>query len=247
METELFCASNGSTNLLNEYLTKTPSPFSSIAYESASMCLFIENLKDGNDTKHWKAYASGPAKSHQTQVYIGLGWAIAKINLSFYSVAGDLDISLQQYVADGCGYYDGSFKKRQTILNQQLPVYIPAELLPWYDQGMGRSLWYSCNANIEKIKNIMESFSGDRQSFMWKGLGIAVAYVGGCDDRLLSEIFKTANEHSVQLALGAALAVNSRIKAGTEAIETERCSKLWSALAANEAGKFYSKVEIENI
>ena len=85
----------------------------------------------------------GLALAHKAQVYIGLGWAIAKLNLPFLSVVERIEIRLYHRVADGCGYYDGSFRQRQTVINQQLPVYLPEAAMPVYEQGIGRSLWYT--------------------------------------------------------------------------------------------------------
>lgn len=241
METQLFCASNNSMDSLQEHLEKIVPPFNSIAYESASMSIIIKDFKEGNDSKNWLLFISGLAKAHQAQVYVGIGWAVAKMNLPFFAVAGKLESSLQVYVADGCGYFDASFKQRQTILNQQLPDYLPAELLPSYDQGIGRSLWYSCNADIEKMKNKIKSFPVDRRDSLWKGIGIAVAYVGGCCNSSLTEIYEAAGEHSGQLAIGAALAVKSRVNAGTATNDTDHCERMWFKLAADEAIKVETK------
>lgn len=236
--TQLFCATHSSMKSLLEYLEKIPATFRSIGYESASMAIALTGFENDMDTTEWQIFANGPAKVHQAQLYIGLGWAIAKLNLPFLSIVEKLDPLLHFRVADGCGYYDGSFRQRQSVMSQQLPVYLPIEVLSLYDQGLGRSLLYTCNAEIDKIKKTIETFSAKRHAALWRGIGIAVGYVGGCTDKVLKSIFDYAGEHGVQLACGAALAAKSRMDANSMTTDTGRCSRLWFTLAGKAVDMF---------
>ena len=238
LETQLFCVGNDDIESLTAYLRDIPSEFRSIAYESASMAIALKDLADYGELKNWLHYVIGPAKAHQAQVYVGLGWAIAKSKLPFLQVVEKTEAIYYHRVADGCGYYDGSFRQRQTVLSQQIPVYLPKAALPMYDQGVGRSLWYSCRADIDKVKTKIESFPKERQADLWRGVGIAVAYVGGCDDEYLQTLLKYAGPNGFQLACGAALAARSRTMANTMTADTNRCSRLWFALTAGETNIF---------
>ena len=239
--TQSFYATHGSMKSLVDYLEEIPATYRSIGYESASMAIALKGFENNIDTTEWLIFANGPAKAHQAQLYIGLGWAIAKLNLPFLSIAERLDPLLHFRVADGCGYYDGSFRQRQSVMSGQLPVYLPIDILSLYDQGLGRSLLYTCNADIDKIKKTIETFSAERQAALWRGMGIAVGYVGGCTDKLLKNIFDYAGEHGVQLACGAALAAKSRMDANSMTTDTDRCSRLWFTLAG-EAVKMFSVI-----
>lgn len=248
LDTQLFYAKQNNIDALLEYLEIIEPEFRSIGYESASMAIALKEIENfpltqqifpqKNKTAGWHLFSEGPALKHEAQVYIGLGWAVAKLNLPFLQVVQHLEPRLHYRVADGCGYYDGSFRQRQTILSQQVPLYLPASALPIYYQGVGRSLWYSSNADIDKVRSKIESFPPDRHGDLWRGIGIAVAYVGGCDDHTLKAIFEYAGEHQVQLACGAALAAKSRMKANTMTTDTDRCSRLWYKFAAVEANMF---------
>ena len=149
-------------------------------------------------------------------------------------------------VADGCGYYDGSFRQRQTVINQQVPVYLPEAKMPMYDQGIGRSLWYTNNTDISNIRTKIESFPASRHASLWRGMGIAVAYVGGCDEHTLTTLWEYAATNGIQLARGAALAVRSRMLANTTTKDTDQCSRLWFRLSANAANLFSSDPNIDN-
>jgi len=233
LDTQLFYATHNNMPALIEYLEKVESDFSSIAYESASMLIALKDIEAGNFPAGWLSFAEGPALPHKAQVYVGLGWAIAKLNLPFLDTLKGFDEKMYFRIADGCGYYDGSFRKRQTVLSQQLPGYLPAEALPIYDQGVGRSIWYTAKTDILKIQSMIETFPVNRQPGLWRGIGIAVAYVGGCTESELKTLWQGAGINGNQLAIGAALAAKSRMQAHTITGDTERCSLLWFTLAGD--------------
>jgi hypothetical protein len=235
LETQLFYAKHDDLPALIEYLENTEKEFSSIAYESASMAIALKDFENETFPHEWLLFANGPAAAHQAQVYVGLGWAIAKFNFPFLTAIENLHSRFYFRIADGCGYYDGSFKTRRTVTNQELPVYLPAATLPIYDQGIGRSIWYTEKADIHKIRSKIETFVNSRHADLWRGVGIAVAYVGGCDDADLKTLLKYASTNAVQLACGAALAARSRTMANTMTEDTDRCSRLWFTLIADGA------------
>lgn len=248
LDTQVFYAKYDNIGTLIEYLENTELEFRSIGYESASIAIALKEMENfpfthqifpqKNAPAGWYFFSEGPALKHKAQVYIGLGWAVAKLNLPFLQVVQHLETRLHYRVADGCGYYDGSFRQRQTVINQQVPVYLPEAAMSIYDQGVGRSLWYTSNADINKIHSKVDGFPASRHADLWRGIGIAVAYVGGCDDNTIKAIFEYAGEYRVQLACGAALAAKSRMEANTLTTDTNRCSRLWLKFAAGEANMF---------
>ncbi len=245
LETQLFYADHNNINKLYLYLKKFETEFISVGYESASMAIALKDFEENNDLLRWKVFAGG-TKLHKAQVYIGLGWAIAKRNIIFSSIIDHLDPKLYYRVADGCGYYDGSFKQRQTVINQHTPVYLPATALAVYYQGVGRSLWYTSNADIITVIKKIKSFPYSRRAALWRGIGVAVAYVGGCDDIYLKSIFEHAGNDGMQLASGAALAAKSRIDANTMTRDTNRCYRLWFHLAERDNMPSIPSVSSEN-
>lgn len=238
LDTQLFYAKQDNIDALITYLENIEPVYRSIAYESASMAIALKGFENNLDLNAWLFYAKVPALAHEAQVYIGLGWAIAKLNIPFLSVVEKIETRFYHRVADGCGYYDGSFRQRQTVMSQQLPVYLTEAALPIYDQGVGRSLWYTNNADIDKIRIKVAGFPASRHSDLWRGVGIAVAYVGGCDDGTLKTLLQYAATNSIQLTCGAALASRSRMEANTMTADTDHCSRLWFELTAGEVNMF---------
>ncbi len=235
LETQLFYAKHDNMPALIEYLQHTEKEFSSIAYESASMAIALKDFEADTFPLEWLLFANGPAAVHHAQVYVGLGWAIAKSNVPFLNAVEKLNTQFYFRIADGCGYYDGSFKRRQTILNQQQPAYLPASALSMYDQGIGRSIWYTEKTDVHQIRTKIESFAVGRHGDLWRGVGIAVAYVGGCDNADLKTLWQYAAINGFQLACGAALAAGARLMANTMTPDTNRCSRLWFTLTVANA------------
>lgn len=229
LNTQQFYELNDPTVLL-EYLKSIKPEFRSIGYEAASMDIAVNDFEKEKELSIWLLFANGPAIAHKAQVHVGLGWAIAKMNLPFLSAVEKIEQQLYYRIIDGCGYYDGFFRSRHVIVNQELPGYMPKEAMNFYDQGLGRNLWYSLNADINLVKNTIENFDSARQAAMWRGVGIAVAYVGGVDEQDLKTIFNLATKNSLQLTMGAALAAKSRIEANTLIADTTLCSQLWFQL-----------------
>ncbi len=234
LETQLFYATHANMPALIEYLENTEPEFRSIAFESISMAIAIKDIEAGTFPAGWLAFANGGALPHKAQVYVGLGWAIAKLRLPFLEILAKLDTHMYFRIADGCGYYDGSFRRRHTVLSLQLPHYLPVAALPIYDQGVGRSIWYTAKTDINKIQNMIETFPVNRRAGLWRGIGIAVAYVGGCKETELKTLWQLAGINGHQLAIGAALAARSRVQANTITTDTDNCSRLWYKLAAGE-------------
>lgn len=234
LETQLFYAKHDEMPALIAYLSDTEKEFSSIAYESASMAIALKSFEAETFPHEWLLFASGPAAAHHAQVYVGLGWAIAKFNFPFLTAVIKLDSKFYFRIADGCGYYDGSFKHRRTVTNKELPVYLPDAAMPMYYQGVGRSIWYTEKTDIHHICSKIESFAAERHADLWRGVGIAVAYVGGCDDADLKTLLQQAATNGFQLACGAALAARSRTIANTMTADTNRCSRLWYTLTVDD-------------
>ena len=191
-------AQQNDLTILIEYLENTDAQFRSIAYEGAAMALA---LKDIEHLKDWNAFVTHADKKQLKHLYIGLGWAFAQLNHSPIPLFEKLDPGFRFYVFDGYGYYDGLLRQRTSVKNKKLPFEFNAQQLEAYDQGIGRSLWYTFKGEEKKIKEIVNTFSSIRHSALWKGIGIACAHVGGCDETKLRSLLVCAGEYQKELAI----------------------------------------------
>jgi hypothetical protein len=161
------------------------------------------------------------AKKHTKQVLIGIGWAIAQEKNRSLIFTEMFDEAMLYSIWDGCGYYDGFLRQRQTIKNQNRLTYIDPKDYKAYDEGIGRSLWYLSKGDTEKVQKMVQGFSVDRHSDLWRGIGIACSYVGGFDESTLVSLRISAGEHAKQLYIGNAMVKASRMEAASPTIDME--------------------------
>jgi hypothetical protein len=208
--------------------------FRSIAYEAVAMCLGLNDLKAEDGLVSWRAFLESQNHLNDTQVHVGLGWAFAQQSIDPTPFLSGLEQMFRYRVLDGYGYYEGIFRKRKSILSQQKPEWKDEVASGAYDQGLGRSLWYLNHGKVDEAQTMLEKFPAERHADLWRGLGIAVAYVGGCDEKTLGQIFKSADTNKAQLATGAFMALVSRHYAGYVSEGTAFTCRLWCKQSADK-------------
>lgn len=233
-EAKEFGSSEKNLDVLIDYLERTENEFRSIAYEGASMTIALMDLEQKNTLNVWYTFNDRAAK-HTAQTHAGLGWALAQQNRSALPFLESLAPLLRFRVIDGCGYYDGIFRQRQSIKGQKIPEELNKTMLQAYDQGIGRSLWYACKGDLKKLEELISLFPTDRHAALWIGIGVASAYVGGCDENLLNALFSASQKHQAQLATGAILAARARVQAKAITTDVELACRVWCRTSAQNA------------
>jgi len=218
---------------LSDLLVNSDAYFRSVAYEGAAMGLALRNSTNNDATfSEWSDFAANEGALHTVQVHIGLGWALAEKDSPLKLPAGCTDTDA---VLDGYGYYFGLLRRRPTVRQQTIPETISPVLLPAFDRGLGRSLWYISKGDLELLLQMMAAFDPARHPNLWRGVGIASTYVGGCSNVQLAALWTAANHHQSQLADGARRAAKSRFKAQTTLEDADMVCKQWLGLSASEA------------
>lgn len=206
--------------LTDQYLESFENSFQSVAYEAAAMTAGLIDIEQQDISfTRWNKILSGNGQKHATQIHIGLGWAFAQSNINPLRHIASFDPFNYYRIFDGYGYYEGFFRKRKALTNREIFTSSDVIAQNAYYQGLGRSLWYSCKADIAFASSTISSFPQQFQKDMWRGLGIAIAYVGGCNTALLTDIVKTVGVYRPQLAAGVAMGTISRIKSDSLANE----------------------------
>lgn len=223
---ELFSQIAHQHNLVQKLNSYNPE-FRSVAFEAASMCIALKDLKSEMALPNWKNFLYLFASAHTTQFYIGLGWALAQQQLSPNLFWDELKTNYRHRVLDGYGYYEGMFRRRKSMLQQLYPDWCNERCLPHYDQGLGRSIWYVSKANIQTSADTVVAFQQNRQAALWRGIGTAVAYAGGCTENELRELQHAAGIYASELFNGATLAANSRKEADCMTDSTALALQLW--------------------
>lgn len=246
-EVKAFCEQENDLENIIGTLDQSPKDFISIAYEGASMVLALRDFSESMQLVEWTKFAQHPhAQQHLAQVYVGLGWAVAQEQIKLDSLLEQLPSFWGTKTADGSGYYDGIFRHRQTIRGLELPKYISKEALPVYDQGLGRSLWYLTKGVPEQTKNLLFTFPKERHSDLWRGVGLACAYVGGVEESTLQALFEEARDDKKSLIIGGLLAMKARFEAQCMTENAELCIRVWSKKTASLLQDLFSEEEKKN-
>ncbi len=123
-----------------------------IAYEGAGMGLMLlDSLFPYK--KRLPAFIHGPGASYRCLVYIGAGLVLPRVPVNPARFLAKQDPFLRWLVMDGYGFYQGFFawEKHGRDVSQVPRSVCAATRRRGFDQGVGRSLWFSTGANVERI------------------------------------------------------------------------------------------------
>jgi enediyne biosynthesis protein E3 len=192
-----------------------------IAYEGAGMGLMLLDSL-GPWKKRLKAFIDGPGAAYDWLLYIGAGLVLPRVPRRPDGFLAQLDPFLRWFVMDGYGFYEGFFSGRRSIDAQVIPARITGYGRRAFDHGLGRSVWFSTGANVERIVATITAFPEARQADLWGGIGLACAYAAGVVDREAIKILQTAaGPYRAQMAAGAAVAAKFRMQTGGSAAHTD--------------------------
>jgi hypothetical protein len=199
-----------------------------IAYEGAGMGLMLlDSLFPYK--KRLPAFIHGPGAPYRCLVYIGAGLVLPRVPTDPGRFLARQDPFLRWLVMDGYGFYEGFFSWRDTVEQHRTPRRIRGYAARAFDQGVGRSLWFSTGANVDRIIDTINAFPSRRQGDLWSGIGLACAYAAGVmDGDAIVTLFKAADRHRSDFAAGTAVASIFREQSGQNAPHTDlACEVVW--------------------
>lgn len=222
---------------LSGFLSGVQPEFRTVAYEAASMGLYQRDLKKQNGQVLWPVFLEQANSAYVPDIYTGLGCAMAQEDLHIHPFIDLFDLPMHYRILDGYGFYKGLFRARQTLQQQAIPQDINGLYVSYYDQGLGRSLWYVTGGDADKIKAAIDKFDAARRAELWRGTGIACSYLGGCDEAALYHVLGSAGGYSPQLLAGAAVSAKARIDSHTSGEDMELACRLWCNRQAAECAE----------
>lgn len=206
------------------------------AYEGAGMGLGALDLM-APWKKRVNAFIEGPGSPHIYTVYVGVGLALARLRRRPERYLGHLDPVLGRAIADGYGFHGGFFEYRRYVTRRERPAHLSSECRALFDQGLGRAIWFSSGAHIDRTAGTVARFQPDRRGDLWNGVGMACAYGGGTDRAGLDRIREAAGAYGDRLAWGAALAAWTRELAGNQAAHTDQACEVFGGLSSGDAAR----------
>ncbi|MEM7480042.1 MAG: DUF1702 family protein [Acidobacteriota bacterium] len=185
------------------------------AYEGAGMGVTVlDSLTPWRAPRRLRAVLADSAGPYTYLVHVGAGWALARLHLPVGWLLRRLDPLLGWLALDGFGFHEGFFHPDHTLDKRGVPSRLKGYARRAFDQGVGRSLWFSHAADVERVVARLGTFEANRRSDLWSGVGLAATYAGFVSRDDLVHLRRSAGPHRAALAQGSAFAAKARLRAG---------------------------------
>lgn len=235
---------DSSQSALTVRLQGVDDTFAGFAYEGAGMGLGALDLM-----APWKrrvnSFVDGPGGAHIYTVYVGLGLALARMRRNPERHLEHLDPLLGMAIVDGYGFHGGFFERRRYIDAAARPTHLPVGFRALFDQGLGRAIWFSGGALVDRTTATVASFQPDRHADLWNGVGMACAYGGGADRLQLEQLAEAAAPYADRLAWGAATAAWTRNLAGNPCAHTDLACEVFGGFQSTDAAALLDRGRAE--
>jgi hypothetical protein len=212
--------------------------FRGFGFEGAAMSLALLDMLSPWTKSRWSALLQGPGRDHVYMIHVGLGWALARMHRRVERPLSRLDPLLGWLALDGYGFHEGYFYPKRYVDAIETPGRLSGDALRVFDQGLGRSLWFSQGADAERIPATIKAFPEARHPDLWSGIGLACAYAGGVDGSSLHALREAVGQHTAHLGQGAAFAAKARQRAGNPALHTQMACDIMCGVSADEAAQW---------
>lgn len=183
--------------------------FRGFAYEGTGMGMAMLDYTSFSKRNRLSEFVE-KAPSYTMLAYIGAGFAIAVLNRDLKRSLAPLKPLERWWAIDGYGFYCGIFRWEQAVEKQRYPKKVKGYGQRAFDRGIGRSLWFRLNDDVNEIADVIKTFPEHRQADLWSGIGLASTYAGGVDRATLEAIKANAGPYKSYVALGSSMAAINR-------------------------------------
>ncbi|MFG2049439.1 DUF1702 family protein [Micromonospora sp. NPDC048935] len=218
--------------------------FRGFAYEGAGMGFALVDAVSPGRRRRTAEFLAGPGAPHVYMVYVGVGWALARLPRPLWgrATAATTDPLLRWLVLDGYGFHQAYFKTQEYVYaHRDIPSFPwPVDGPPTYaprvvDQGIGRACWFVAGSDPEQVANLIDNFPAHRRPDLYAGIGLAATYAGGVREDELRVLVDRAGANAPWLAQGSAFAAKARERAGLLVPHTELATKILCNATVREA------------
>jgi len=223
-------------------LEAVPVRFRGFAYEGAAMGFAVRDGLPVGGRRHVEEFLGGRAADHVYMVYVGVGWAMARVPRFRWSAMHTADPLLRWLVLDGYGFHQAYFRTEQYVRRRRVEPDFPWPGGRWsgyagrvIDQGIGRALWFVRGADPDLVADAIADFPEARRADLYAGTGLAATYAGGAEPAELERLVQRAGRYQPQLAQGSAFAAAARVEAGLLVEHTATATPLLCGVTPQEA------------
>jgi hypothetical protein len=154
--------------------------------------------------------------------HVGVGWAMARLPIARRALLAPLEHELAPLAYDGWGFHDGYFRPGLIAAGRRR---VRGRFANAYDQGVGRSLWFSQGAEPAALAEAVAKLSPARRDDLWSGIGLAATYAGGAEPDQLRKLALESGSSLAWMRQGAAFAVAAHDRAGLVPVHTVQAAE----------------------
>lgn len=215
------------------------------AYEGAGVGLAaLDSLLPWR--RRTRDFVAGPGARYLFAIYLGAGMALARIHRNPERFRGRLgDPVFSWVVLDGYGFHEGFFAYRRYVTQRAVPAHLVGYARRAFDHGLGRSIWFSTGADVDRVVTTIGTFPRARRVDLWSGVGLACGYTGGVDRSTMERLRAASGDHDSQLALGVVIAARARHQVGNPARNNEIACQVLCGLTSEEAARLAESVLVD--
>lgn len=204
----------------------------SFAYEGAGVGLAaLDSLVPTK--KRTLSFATGPGAPHIFGIYLGAGMGLARMRFNPEPFRRRLADPLFGWVVlDGYGFHQGFFAHQRYVIEQRQSRRVRGYGRRVLDHGIGRSIWFSSDADVDRVGATIARFAEPRQADLWQGVGLACGYTGGVDRPTVERLCVVAGRSRAQVAVGVAMSANIRHHVGNPAEHNDFASEVLCGMSS---------------
>lgn len=223
-------------------LEEVPTRFRGFAYEGAGMGFAIRDGLPGGRHDHTARFLAGRADEHVYMVYVGIGWAMARLPKFRWPDSRTLDPLMIPLALDGYGFHQAYFKTEKYVRQQYREPTFPWPAGPdaaysprAIDQGIGRALWFVACTDPNRCADLIDGFAPERRADLYSGAGLAATYAGGGSEQELRTFWDRAGEHRPGVAQASVFAAEARMRAGLVVPHTGLATEVFCGTTPEQA------------
>lgn len=231
------------------HLERVATRYRGFAYEGAAMAFAVRDGMPFSTGGKVAAFFSGRGDAHIFMVYVGIGWAMARLPRFRWSTLYLPDPMLRYLALDGYGFHQAYFKTEKYVHQQYRERHFPwpSRAHQWYvnraiDQGIGRAMWFIGGTDAMLVARLLDTFAEDRRPDLYAGAGLAATYAGGATEDELHAFFDHAGPYRPQVMQGSAFAAGARVRAGLVVPHNELATRIFCGMSPSQASKITDDV-----
>ncbi|MEV4091641.1 DUF1702 family protein [Streptosporangium saharense] len=243
-----FAAESRSAREAEQRLETIPTRFRGFAYEGAGMGFAVLDALPFTRGRKIGDFLAGRGDDHLYMVYVGIGWAMARLPRFLWPDVSAYDPLLRWLVLDGYGFHQAYFHTGRYVHAHHRDPAFPwkADRFGWYaghaiDQGIGRAMWFVGGADAGLVATMIDGFSAERRADLYAGAGLAASYAGGAEEEELLTFWERAGEHRPWIAQGSAFAAEARQRAGLVVPHTLLATRVFCDMTPEQAARISEK------